>query len=243
LDPNLGEAEVSLGLLAFSEWRWEEAERRYRRGLELSPGYAVGHHWFGTYLVRISRYDEAVETLRRALVLDPLSLPIQMGLSMAFFFGGRLEEAITVCRKAIEFDPAFPPAYNNLIKCLTQAARYEEALESMAALSRLDPEWLAPKVVEEVRAGYGTGGVRGFWEATLRSAAVRVQEGDSSAYFDMACACAQLERVDEAFHHLEHVLASRDPRASQALSEPRLAPLHSDPRFAELRRKFGLAGP
>jgi hypothetical protein len=39
--------------------------------------------------------------------------------------------------------------------------------------------------------------------------------------------CAQLGRMDE--------------HAPQALREPSLAPLHSDPRFAEVKRKFGLA--
>jgi hypothetical protein len=62
------------------------------------------------------------------------------------------------------------------------------------------------------------------------------------AYFDMATACAQLGRVDEAFGHLERLVASRDPRAPQVAWDPSLTPLHSDPRFAEIKRKFGLSG-
>ena len=241
LDPDLGEAEVSLGFLAFSEWRWEEAERHYRQGLELSPGYAGGHHWFGTHLMRTGRHDDAVVPLRRALSLDPLSLPIQMALATAFLFGDRLEEALDVCRKAIELDPAFAPAYRNLTNVLIEMEQFEEALGVLEGLSHVSSQSESPEMVAALRAGYASGGVRGFWEASLRSASERIQDMGPGAYFDMACACAQLRRVDEAFEHLERLVASRDPRAPQALWEPRLAPIRSDSRFAELKRKFGLA--
>jgi TolB-like protein/class 3 adenylate cyclase/Tfp pilus assembly protein PilF len=241
LDPDLGEAEVSLGFLAFSEWSWEEAERHYRRGLELSPGYAGGHHWFGTHLMRTGRHDDAVVPLRRALSLDPLSLPIQMALATAYLFGDRLEEALDVCRKAIELDPAFAPAYRNLTNVLIEMEQFEEALGVLEGLSHVSPESESAEMVAALRAGYASGGVRGFWEASLRSSSGRIQDMGPGAYFDMACACAQLRRVDEAFEHLERLVASRDPRAPQALWEPRLAPIRSDSRFAELKRKFGLA--
>jgi hypothetical protein len=56
----------------------------------------------------------------------------------------------------------------------------------------------------------------------------------------MAVACAQLGQVDEAFEHLERLLATRSPHSPQVLTNPLLAPLRSDPRFAEIRRKLGL---
>jgi len=242
LDPDLGEAEASLGLLASSEWRWEEAERRYRRGLELSPGYVVGLHWYGNYLSMTGRHDEAVATLRQALSLDPLSLPIQMALATTFFFGGRLEEAVAVCQKAIELDPAFAPAYFNLTNFVMQKMRYDEALRVMTEFSRVAPAQMPPGTVEELRVGYADGGARGLWEAALRSTSARMQDLGPIAYFDMATACAQLGRVDEAFGHLERLVASRDPRAPQVAWDPSLTPLHSDPRFAEIKRKFGLSG-
>lgn len=100
---------------------------------------------------------------------------------------------------------------------------------------------MTPAMVEDLRAGYSEAGERGFWEASLRSASGRIQELGSEAYFEMAVASAQLGRPDEAFEHLESLVASRDPRAPQSIWEPSIAPLRSDPRFAEFRRRFGLA--
>jgi tetratricopeptide (TPR) repeat protein len=240
LNPDLGEAEVSLGFLAASEWNWAEAERRYRRGLELRPGYAVGHHWFGILLRAVGRHDEAIATLRRALSLDPLSLPIQMALGAAFLHSGRLEESLEVYRKAIDLDPAFAPVYNNLAQSLLSMGRFEESLEAEAECSRLNPDWTSPEYVEGLRAGYAEGGVQGYWEAAHRWHSAHIQDGGAVAYFEMAVACAQLGRMDEAFEHLDRLLESRHPTANQVPTNPFLAPLRSDPRFAEIRRKLGL---
>jgi tetratricopeptide (TPR) repeat protein len=41
LDPNLAEAHNALGIIRFLlEWKWAEAERSFRRALELNPGLA-----------------------------------------------------------------------------------------------------------------------------------------------------------------------------------------------------------
>jgi hypothetical protein len=57
----------------------------------------------------------------------------------------------------------------------------------------------------------------------------------------MAVACAQLGRPDEAFEHIERMIASRHPLPPQVLTSPLSAPLRSDSRFAEVRRKLGMA--
>jgi TolB-like protein len=52
LDPTLAEAWASLGLLKqLYEWDWDEAGRAFGRAIELSPGYPVGHSWYGAYLI------------------------------------------------------------------------------------------------------------------------------------------------------------------------------------------------
>lgn len=54
-------------------------------------------------------------------------------------------------------------------------------------------------------------------------------------------ASAQRGQVDEAFEYCEHQIALRAPQAYQILMDPTLAPLRSDPRFAEIKRKLGFA--
>jgi tetratricopeptide (TPR) repeat protein len=119
--------------------------------------------------------------------------------------------------------------------------RFEEALAALDAYSRLVPDRQPPEIVAELRAGYAAAGERGYWEAAIEAIGSRIDRLGSSAPLDMALACAQLGRLDEAFLHLERMVEARDPFTPQALWVPLTEPLRSDPRFEELKRKMGLA--
>jgi hypothetical protein len=48
IDNRLGEAHISLAIsLMMNEWDWKAAEKEFKLGIELSPDYATGHHWYG----------------------------------------------------------------------------------------------------------------------------------------------------------------------------------------------------
>src|SRR5438132_269626 len=51
INPDLAEAHVSLAnALFYSEWKWTDAEREYKRALELKPAYEEAHHSYPHYL-------------------------------------------------------------------------------------------------------------------------------------------------------------------------------------------------
>ena len=52
----------------------DDAERAYRRSIELTPAYATAHQWLGELLMyELGRPDEALMEFQRALALDPIS--------------------------------------------------------------------------------------------------------------------------------------------------------------------------
>ena len=52
IDNRLGEAHISLGIsLMLNEWDWENSKKEFLIGLELSPDYATGHHWYAEWLL------------------------------------------------------------------------------------------------------------------------------------------------------------------------------------------------
>src|SRR5262249_43669515 len=74
IDETLAEAHTALGLVqAFYDYDFAGAEREFKRAVELNPGSAFVHQWYGWYLSTMGRADEAVVEIRRALELDPLS--------------------------------------------------------------------------------------------------------------------------------------------------------------------------
>src|SRR5438270_12903526 len=63
IDPALGEAHATLGLIADSEWHWDVAEEHFRRAIELNPNYATAYQWYGLHLVTMGRPQAAVRMM------------------------------------------------------------------------------------------------------------------------------------------------------------------------------------
>ena len=59
IDDTLAEAHASLAkILLLFDWNWEEAEKEFRRAIELNSNYATAHQWYGEYLISMGRFDE-----------------------------------------------------------------------------------------------------------------------------------------------------------------------------------------
>ena len=61
LDPDLAEAHVSLGFSALAyDWNYPEAEREFRKAIELRPDYATAHQYYAYYLTAMGDVDQAI---------------------------------------------------------------------------------------------------------------------------------------------------------------------------------------
>jgi Tfp pilus assembly protein PilF len=86
LDESLAEPHTTLGLALFQfDYDLVGAEREYKRAIALNPNYATAHQWYGELLSCAGRFDEAAAEFRRALELEPLSLPINWDYGRFFY--------------------------------------------------------------------------------------------------------------------------------------------------------------
>ena len=105
LDETLGGAHKSLATLRFFyEWDTRGAEQECRRAIELDPNSAISHQWYGIMLACLERHEEAINEMKRARDLDPLSIPINGTLAMSYLKARRYEGAVNACRVTIELD-------------------------------------------------------------------------------------------------------------------------------------------
>lgn len=140
LDESLAEAHTSLAYARFIyERRWEEAERGFRRALELSPGYATAHQWYAFLLSALGRHREAIAQARQARELDPLSLVINSDLGMVLSFA-RDPAAEEQLRRTLELDPSFAYARFELGSALQQQGRLDDAVAELRLASSMAPE-------------------------------------------------------------------------------------------------------
>src|SRR2546429_1952780 len=95
LDDSLAEAHTSLAFVRMHfDWDWPGAEREFVRALQLNPGYATAHHWYAFWLIAQGRAEDALQEIRAAQRLDPLSLIINTGGGEILDYGRRPDEAI-----------------------------------------------------------------------------------------------------------------------------------------------------
>ena len=115
ISPDLAEAHVSLAnALFYSEWKWADADREYRRALELKPTYEEAHHSYSHYLTLAGRHAEAIEESRLLLRLDPLSSHMNSHLGLAYLKAERFDEALAQFKKTIALDPNYMRVYVHL---------------------------------------------------------------------------------------------------------------------------------
>ena len=107
IDPELPEAHASLGITLHRSWNWIEAEKEYKKAIELKPEYASVHHWYSLYLRETNRFDESLVQAKRAHHLDPLSGVVAGNLAVTYLATGDAGSAVEVMLRAIEFDASF----------------------------------------------------------------------------------------------------------------------------------------
>jgi TolB-like protein len=122
LDPSRGEAWASLALIGTTfEWDWATAEAHYIRAIELNPGYATVHMWFGTdHLANMGRFDEAYREIELSRQMDPWS-PMNIG-SQGFLhmLARQYDAALQIYGKALELDRNFYKVWTLLGRALIQ---------------------------------------------------------------------------------------------------------------------------
>jgi TolB-like protein/DNA-binding winged helix-turn-helix (wHTH) protein/Flp pilus assembly protein TadD len=132
LDNTLSEAHTSLAFaLDLYDWDWTAAEREFKSAISLNPNYATARQWYAWHLATLGRNSEAVEEMRRAESLDPLSLIISADMADILLMARRFDESLKQSHKTLEMDSRFAIAHYELGQALTQQHRFPEAIAEL----------------------------------------------------------------------------------------------------------------
>ncbi|WP_321474927.1 tetratricopeptide repeat protein [uncultured Paludibaculum sp.] len=241
LDPDLAEAHTSLGLIeSLYEWRWKEAGVRYRRALELHPGYATAQHWYaGDYLATLGRFEEAIERMRLAVQLDPLSIAIQDSMAMVYQMAGRFDEALTEHRRGLEAHGRHYKFVTGMGRVYSHMGRYDEALALFEEARRM-PGHL-PSLLGAMAQTCGLAGQEQRARALLRE----LDEMAQTCFVpSTARALSHLGLGEKgiALDWLEGACERRELSVCLVGVHPAYETLHGEPRYEALVKKLGLRG-
>ena len=132
IDETMADAHTALALiLDYYEWKRLEAEREYRRALELNPGDTIARGSLAQLLGKQGRAEGSIAEARSAVERDPLSLIGRFALASMFLYARQFDRAIAEVQAGIELDPNFHLSYVGLGQGLAGLGRYDEAVEAL----------------------------------------------------------------------------------------------------------------
>ena len=108
LDSNLGDAHAVRGHIHFLwDWDWQGAEQEYRRAFELDSPSTDTRIQYAVFLSAIGRNDKAIEVMKEARTLDPVSPNSNGLLGIVYYWAHRFDEAIDQFQKTLTLYPDY----------------------------------------------------------------------------------------------------------------------------------------
>jgi tetratricopeptide (TPR) repeat protein len=139
--PDRAEAAARLAMALHAHNQFAAAERAYARAEHLRPDHADYAYLRGVVLASDGKYADALPSLRRALSLQPASIPIRLRLADTLYAAGQWDAARTEYRALVTSDPALAAAHYGLARTLTG----DEAIHELQQASALFPRYGAAR--------------------------------------------------------------------------------------------------
>jgi serine/threonine protein kinase/Tfp pilus assembly protein PilF len=238
LDESLAEVHTSLATYFLNyEWNWAEAERQYKRAIELNPNYCYAHSGYGTYLEALGRFDEAISERQLAQKFDPLSPFINADAGYPYYYARRYDEAIEWYRKGLELDPQFSWGHLWIGQAYVQKGMFKEAIDEINQSIQLSGGDTRAKAT--LGHAYGVSGRRDDALKVLQELQSLSKERYVSPYY-MALVSIGLGDNQQAVAWLKKAQEERQSYLILMKVEPVFDKLHSDPGFIAIERSVGL---
>jgi TolB-like protein/Tfp pilus assembly protein PilF len=230
LDDSIADGHIMVATVKEHDWDWTNAEREYRRAIELNPGLARAHHWYGLFLSAQKRHDEAISEVKRAVEIEPLTYSLYENVAIVYAYAHRYPEAVETINQAVGMDDAGQSVRGLIFVLQGEPDRgIKELLAGEAAAPTLNGSHLL---------GFA------FAKAGKTKQALQIiQNLEHTPNADpvwIAVVWAGLGKRKEAFVFLDKALDVHSPATFWLAVNPCLDDLRSDGHFREYLRRMAL---
>ena len=175
----------------------------WRDTLLKNPDAWLAHHNLGNLHHNQGRQEEAIEHLRRAIVIKPDLAEAHYNLANALVAVRRHGEAIDHLRQAIALDPRFTEAHNTLGYLLLALDRVAEAIDHLQSALDIQKDHVAA----HVNMGNALGALGRLDDAVARlEHAISLDPGEAEAYYNLGVLLVRQGRTDDAMLRYDQVL-------------------------------------
>jgi eukaryotic-like serine/threonine-protein kinase len=239
LDDSVADAHAALAWVLWRyDWNFAEAEKEFRRSIELEPNASLGsgRGMYPLFLYSMTRFDQGWAEHKLALESDPLSLIVNTNIGDGLYAARQYDRAIEQYQKALELDANFGAARFGLAYAYDRKGMYKEAIAEWQKGCILDGD---PRTAALIGKTYSQSGYKGAMRAWLDDL-ISQSSHQYVSPFDVAEMYARLGERDHALEWLEKAYQVRDADMVDLGTEPTFDFLHSDPRYVDLLRRVGL---
>ncbi len=120
-------------------WNLSNAEQFYEKAVKLNPNNGNIYHWYSEALFLKGHTEEGIHYERKALEIEPNSLPFNLNLGLHFMFDHKFEIAIDHLRHTIQIDSSFATAHLFLGQIFCYQKDFDSALIHMRKAAQLSP--------------------------------------------------------------------------------------------------------
>jgi tetratricopeptide (TPR) repeat protein len=243
LDNTLPEAHRALAFcLFYGDLDFAGGDREFRRALALDPRSAVTHHWYGTALMSMLRFDDAAVQLEEARKLDPSSRAILADTGLLLYNRGQADKAIALLREVSSAEPSFSSPHAYLAGIALDQGRSEDFLREQARAAELSGSLTERAMAAAALNGYSHGGTAAMLTALTAERERQFHENHGSAYA-VARAAAREGRTRMASYYLRISSKRRETDLVSLAMDSSFRTLRGDREFQNLLSRMGLPMP
>ena len=222
LDDSLPESHLARADALTFSYKWTEAEKEFKRAIELNPNSATPHYFYAfTLLLPLKRFDEAFEQYNIALSMDPLSPIMNLNQATMLMNAHRYPEALAAFEKVSQSDPNFQPTHFKFSQYYATNGDFSHAVPE---LQKFFPV-----------AGTFSLDAKGYRELGQAEFADRPE-----TMMWTALTIAPTGDKDKVFKYLNKAFAEQEIELILCIRYPTLDSFRSDPRYSDLMRRMGL---
>lgn len=236
LDEHLAAAHASLAYVHyFGDWDWVETERRFVRAIELDPSDSWSRRWHALYLNAIGRSADAIEEIRRAIELDPISVSAYDAAGAIYFDARQYDKIVEQARKINELSPNDPRALIHFATAYFHQGKTEQALEF--AQKGVDTSGRNAAFLCVLAGAQHRAGLTAEAEKTLAEVNRQASQGYVPDVF-LALATLWMHGSDAALPFLQRAYQRRDSYIVILNSSPWFDPMRQHPGYQDLVRRM-----
>jgi len=240
LDQQSSEAHASLGFVTFwGMWDAADAEKEFRRAIELDPNNVKAHHWYATFLYALGRQDKALTEIDLARKLAPDSSSILADKGELLWGAGHHEQALQLLKQLEAAEPDFISPHVYLRLAYFETGDYPNYIVELKKDALLTHDVAQTSVTEAAANGFAKTGEHGLFEAQLAEQRKLYAQGKLSPYY-VAQTEARLGNKREAIRYLTICVQSHDELVLSLIEDQGFVSLRGESAFQQVLAKIGL---